>query len=165
VDALDCYARDRYTKLNIKTNCRNTKRIAGEIQHLTGLGGTKLSDKSPDGNEVEFIQWQEGDFNALNKKIGELLDSGIKAEDIIVLRALNKQAADPIPNDKIKNIIDKRVVTSSVGKYKGLESKVVILYDVDTYDNKNLIYQGMSRAITMLIIFESEKARKERTNQ
>jgi superfamily I DNA/RNA helicase len=58
------------------------------------------------------------------------------------------------------------IAFTSAGKFKGMESPVVILIDVDSYsennDVRNLMYVGLSRARDLLIVLESEKAGCER---
>jgi ATP-dependent exoDNAse (exonuclease V) alpha subunit len=43
-----------------------------------------------------------------------------------------------------------------------LENTIIILADITSYEAQNLLYVGLSRARSLLIVFESEAAHKER---
>ena len=51
---------------------------------------------------------------------------------------------------------------STVQSFKGLESEIVILVDVDDYADVKLMYIALSRARSKLIVLETERASKQR---
>jgi hypothetical protein len=164
---LEQYAVNGYTRFRLTTNCRNTKTISAEIKNITGLGAEKVPEKKEmiDDPEVQFYSWKnkEDQIKKLEGIIHELLrKEQIGQKDIVILLTLGKREADKIYANDLAEITGASIKVSSIGKFKGLESKVIILTDVDTYKNRELLYQGMSRATTMLIIFESESASLER---
>ena len=55
-----------------------------------------------------------------------------------------------------------RAVFSTVQAFKGLESKVVIIADIDSYDDIKLMYVALSRARSKMYVLESDKAAKQR---
>ena len=49
----------------------------------------------------------------------------------------------------------------TIKSFKGLENSVIILVDVDSIADKQLMYVALSRARTVLYVIESEEARQE----
>jgi DNA helicase IV len=57
------------------------------------------------------------------------------------------------------------ITFSTIRTFKGLENVVIILTDIESYQEKQLMYVALSRARSMLIVFESKNARIERDNK
>jgi hypothetical protein len=170
---LNSYATNHYSTYNLTVNCRNSKNIADAILKLTGFGAVETPAKLTDCDvpNVEFHQFQndEDQIRQLEKIINKLLsENNIKHNDITILGDLNKHKPEDFVFNGIRiisysNKPSNNIRMSCITKFKGIESKVIILIDIDSYQNKRLIYQGMSRATTLLIILESEAAKTERS--
>ena len=76
------------------------------------------------------------------------------------------EQAEYKPNQKIGGVRDIRI--ESIYKYKGLESEIVVmvipniesLESENTSDIKSLLYVGMSRATSMLIVISNKEVKK-----
>jgi hypothetical protein len=51
---------------------------------------------------------------------------------------------------------------STIQSFRGLENSIILLVDIESYDNARLFYIGLSRARAALYVFESENAHSER---
>lgn len=126
-------------------------------------------------SSVEFL---EGSYSSIVRTVQNLLKDGYKYNDILLIcrtKKLCEKIADSFPGKIIDNIVfikdanDKqlrtKLLTSTYHSSKGLESKIVILVDVDEFTselNKNkeimekkLLYVGMTRASEKLFIHAS----------
>jgi superfamily I DNA/RNA helicase len=168
---LAVFTEGNYFRQNLVTNCRNTKQISDKIVEITGFGTRKVRDGLGEGAfpEVEFISWKDIDEQrkCLENRI-EILLKEIDKNDIIILstqRYKDKSVISHVfsfPYSDFDITPTHEIHFSSIKKYKGLESPVVILVDIEDYNDKELLYQGMSRASAYLIILESESAQKQR---
>lgn len=157
---------------SLRINCRNTPRIAEFVHLLGGLKPNYSRIRRPDNQiEPEIIL-----FSSTNQQIVKL------SEKIIELtkkkRYLGKDIMILSPHSELNCIARKigglvRPVYSltsdsdigycSTYIFKGLESPVVILTDIDdiTSDQaKSLFYTAITRALDELIIFVNEKTRE-----
>lgn len=113
----------------------------------------------------EDIIFLEGEYNSISKVIQNLLYSGYKYDDILVLckeRAKIYTIYNLLP-DKIKNncsidnnIQNNNLIITTYHSSKGLESKICILVDFDMLENKKLVYVGMTRASEHLYIHAND---------
>jgi superfamily I DNA/RNA helicase len=97
----------------------------------------------------------------------------VNKTDIVIL-ATKRRENSVIKNYKNSEIDNfsipksKSINFSTIFSFKGLESPIVIMVDIDSYsntyyqNNESLIYVGISRAKAKLIILESDKAAVER---
>jgi ATP-dependent exoDNAse (exonuclease V) beta subunit len=53
---------------------------------------------------------------------------------------------------------------STIQAFKGLESKIVVLCDIDDYSDERLMYVALSRARSKMFVLESDNAAKQRKN-
>lgn len=114
------------------------------------------------GEDIIFIQ---GEYNSISEVIQNLLYSGYKYEDILVL-CKERYKINSIYNllpDKIKvncsidnKIQDKTIIITTYHSSKGLESKICILVDFDMLEEKKLAYVGMTRASEHLYIHAND---------
>lgn len=147
-------------------NCRNTQKIHSYVRPF--YSGSQLTTApGPIGRDVE-IHYYTGD-NELKNTLGRVLqrlvdDEKIATKDIVILTTRRKQAlqnqilgrfrvkADPdINNNEIR--------CNTIHYFKGLESPVVILVEIDLNNVphlKNLLYVGASRARHHLIIIRPD---------
>jgi superfamily I DNA/RNA helicase len=156
--------------IKLTENCRNTHRIA-EFAHRPIGQPAVLRSASPAGAEVEVHSCGDADDVAktLRKVVHRLTaDGGLKPDQIVVLSAhsLKKSVLKKhrkfgnlslVPNDKAAGPNDLRF--ASLHQFKGLESDVVILVDMqanpgeDSMDQIEL-YVASSRAKHLLIVIE-----------
>ena len=165
-----------FTVCKLTTNCRNTPEICSTISDLTGVKYKAIRLK-PSHLETKFIQY--GNEEEEKKKLDQLLENfstgkeKIKPNDVIILspRSRKNSIVREYSDAQIENFSIPKgegVSFSTIHAFKGLESPVVILVDVDSYqnvstqNNESLIYVGVSRAQAKLYIFESKNAVKER---
>ena len=60
-----------------------------------------------------------------------------------------------------KTYANNKLSFCTIQAFKGLENSVIILVDIDSISDKQLMYVALSRARTALYVIESEAARKE----
>jgi len=168
--------------LPLTTNWRNSRKIYNEVLKLTNWNSyNRIINENEEGQDVKYYQWSTHDDQRI--KIERCLSDLINNEKIIqheitlltvydphrhknpswyeksVLSKINKE----YKLTEFKDKEDNNVITfSSIPSFKGMENNVIILVDVESYEDKNLLYVGMSRAKIRLIVFEYEQAEKER---
>lgn len=169
---LDSYA--IYFKKKLTVNCRNTLNIGKELIKITGY-----SDKSyrlkVDGEPVDYITYdgREDQREKLLSTISLLRKKGIKSGSILILSPCKREDSVVGFADSDNNIIGNygvdptmyHALFSTIQAYKGLESEVVILVDIENYYKQNLMYIGISRARSKLYILESKGASKQRKSK
>lgn len=157
-----------FTKYLLTDNCRNTKAI---IEMVDRIFGTKTKYRPTENTEADVsIQYYRKDKNQLdklNKILAELLNDGVKPQDIVILSTLRME------NSIVSEIADRlteregqldKFYFSTIHGFKGLESPVIILTDIDNvgYDaRKNLLYVGMTRARSALYILASDRVKQQ----
>jgi superfamily I DNA/RNA helicase len=156
-----------FVRFRLNTNCRNTKSISREITQITGFDKNGLLIKA-EGPPVTFYQWlDKGDEqNQLEKLLDRLAVDKITPEQITILAPVRRE------NSVVKNLHIQPnnytpskngcITFSTIQAFKGLENSVIILTDINSYDKDSLMYVALSRARSVLFVFESEVAHKER---
>ena len=156
-----------FAMFNLTVNCRNTPNIQKEMNKIFGTD-TQSLNKDANMPEVEYINFveQEDEVKLLEEKLKDLIKKGVKPSEITILSAFkfDKSVASKITKFAISKVGEdsENITYSTIQGFKGLENKVIILTDVLTYTNTNLMYVAMSRARSMLIVFEVEHATKRR---
>lgn len=152
----------------LTTNCRNTAPIhLAAYKHYKGV---PVTPSDIEGDEVQFDASPGRDAQAakLTARIVDLISrQGVAPGDITVLIADALRKADhyatlrrlPLPKPAIwleEGIRSSNtVLMDTIQRFKGLESPVVILWGLDTIDlqrSEELLYVGMSRAKSLLVI-------------
>lgn len=161
-----------YSKYRLTKNCRNTKQISDEIKYLTGFEYSNTLKNNIDGLPVSYYSYD----NIINLKeklesvLNKLFTDGIKEHQITILSPRKKEESvlSHIENFTI-NLYDpnkhNNLTYSTIHSFKGLENSVIILVDIENYNDDQLLYVGISRARSMLIVFESNKSSKQRTEK
>lgn len=160
IESFTTFARARLSK-----NCRNTRCIGYAVHALSGVE-SDYPEGAVLGKPVEYRQWRTEDeeLDYLLECLNRLEREGVRNKDIVILTprtpsdSIAFRASDSISTDLKSN----QIRLSSIAGFKGLESRVVILVDCDSYSNSALYYVGMTRARSLLIIMESTKAYKQR---
>ena len=164
-------------------NWRNTKNINKDILRFTNWSNYHITSvKDGEGQDVKYYKWStrvEQKEN-IEKCLTNLIEKeNIGRNDITLLSTYDphryknptwyeKSVLSEITEHKLikykEGVKDKEneITYSSIASFKGRENSTIILVDVESYENRNLLYVGMSRATIRLIVFESEQAEKER---
>jgi len=169
IEKLDEYT--SFIKFRLKINCRNTKLIGDEIKCITGFDSSEYIWSKVDGTPVEHKIYHspEEQEQLLCTLIEKLTSEGISHNNITILSPCKKEnsVVFDIKGIKIKDYVPKQdsfITFSTIQAYKGLENAVIILTDIETFEQEQLMYVGLSRARSGLFILESDKARKEYLN-
>lgn len=158
----------REEAFSLTTNCRNTAPIhEAAYKHYKGI---PVSPPDIQGDNVQLDASPNRDAQAakINTHIVDLIArQGVAPGDITVLVADALHKAEyyaalrrlPLPKPAIwleEGVRGKTtVLTDTIQRFKGLESPIVILWGLDTIDlsqRQELLYVGMSRAKSLLII-------------
>ena len=156
---------------NLFINYRNTRQIDEKNKELTNIFATKFA--GIDGEDVEIYEYynKEQGKKRLKTIIKHLHKDGVENKDIVLLsrhryeNSLLEGKSNLLgKNNEVQALQDNQGKTVEVGErairfssiysFKGLESHVVILIDVDkkTEESSCLYYTAISRAKSKLII-------------
>jgi hypothetical protein len=167
---------EHFARAKLTLNCRNTRRIAEETALIAGFEKLpfRLSDET--GLPVEHRYWKtRADLAGLVTDIvSHLVKERTTIDDIVILspRRLENSSlagAKTISSFPLVDIsrgatgVQSAIKFSTVHSFKGLESPVVIVVDieeVDTDEPQSLLYVAMSRARSLLVLMISEAARR-----
>lgn len=153
------------TVYTLKWNFRNTRRICERVREL-GRVPMEPHPNCPEG-EPPVVHQQEGPAKTL-RKVEELVTSLIGAQvppgritlltphsrshsTLADVETLGEQPLASDPSDRVD-----RLLHTTIGRFKGLESDVLILVDVDPNDprcSRNARYVAASRARQVLHVF------------
>jgi hypothetical protein len=147
--------------LLLSDNCRNTRHIHAKLTPY-------MQDRyetvclGPEGRPVEVIpaDTPQAARKALQALLNRLVnEEGVRAEDIIVLTPASEKRSQWKKDERLGNFIltwymdtemELAIRVSSIFSYKGLESAVVVLTELDLYSRpgieNQLIYVALSRA-------------------
>lgn len=152
--ALPKYIEDADCKLTLYRNCRNTENIALTSLRLLG------SDKSPklfkdavlgDLPEIGFALNADETVSILNQEIDKYLDAGYTSITILTCKTEEDSIIADYCTDSKYNYKRGYIKFTTCRKFKGLESDVIIVVDIDSnaFDGdqgEQLMYVGSSRA-------------------
>ncbi len=151
IDRIDC-------RLVLTANCRNTRSIASSSNKILGIEKLKLKNDVI-GEKPVFIIVKENEklLERIKSEINKYTDEDIEQKRIVLLTVKTErksclQDIDRIGKYKIrKSLGEKGILFTTARKYKGLESDVVIIIDIDknTFKDdteKRVLYVGASRA-------------------
>lgn len=149
-------------------NCRNTMQISNMNVKITGIIQS-INDEAI-GEDVEIIKYgdETSQKNEIKRIVKRLKMNGIKNNEITILSRYNYEDSVFKGNNFLKDIARVKNITdysenkqddyirfSTIHSFKGLESKIIILCDVDKIDDidsKTLNYVAISRAKLLLYI-------------
>ncbi|MGM0608746.1 MAG: ATP-binding domain-containing protein, partial [Candidatus Muiribacteriota bacterium] len=158
-------------------NCRNTPRIAAYAPVLGGLQPDYIRIlRADDKVRPELLYFKE--TKEQQKLLKQLLTrfqqkEKFKPRDIVVLSPfsntscaskLEKSGESRLKLFRINEDYGNKVSFSTIHSYKGLESPVVIITDIREIKDKemmNLIYVGLTRALSRLVIIMQENVRED----
>ena len=158
----------------LKRNCRNTNEVATftcvstltPLPELSGISGPKVKTILCDGHS---------DLLKLQLLVTEILTQGVKPEDVVLLTAgAEKEAlfinAGQVGGKTLARYGSRQAVSSesirfsSVFRFKGLESKIIVLTDVRDLGSKAgrmAAYVGMSRTRSALFLLLTKEAQQQ----
>ena len=159
------WIRDSECKLVLTKNCRNTYEIAltsynvidVELnQKITMINGDKTSISFVKGDPLtklsRLIKYYTNDQNGYS--YGDIVILSLKKEEDSILNGVHKIMGIPLSRESNNSSI---LFTTAI-KYKGLESRVVIIIDIDeeafcNEEKKRVFYVACSRATQRLSLF------------
>ena len=147
------YIEESDCKLTLYRNCRNTENIA--LTSLRLLGSDKAPKLYPDAvmgdlPEIGFCLTKEETITLLNSEIDKYIDSGYNSITILTCKTEESSIIADCCKDSKYNYKRGYVKFSTCRKFKGLESDIIIVVDIDkdtfTNEGEQLMYVGSSRA-------------------
>jgi Type III restriction enzyme, res subunit/UvrD-like helicase C-terminal domain/Nuclease-related domain len=160
-----------YARASLKQNCRNTLRIGEETALLSGFDAPSYRMGQVEGSPGDYLDYADADSqrSTLEKVLSRLVtESGIEPSDVVILSKLRlvQSAAGKLVDSALFRIQsidqsgpkDDRKPTfrfATAQAFKGMESKVIVLCDVDRIDSdddRSLLYVAMSRARSLLTV-------------
>lgn len=159
-----------FVRSKLTLNCRNTRKIAEETTLLAGFDEPPFGFGREEGLPVEHRYWNTNEELeiSLSDTLAHLVEDDIPVEDIVFLspRRLKNSCLSkieqisgfPVVDSSLRANRSKRhcIKFSTIHAFKGLESKVVIVVDVEKAAESNwqsLMYVAMSRARSLLFMF------------
>ena len=163
---------DQFTHSILRRNCRNTRSIGEETALLSGFDSLPYRLDSEECLPVDYRYWHGPAHQArrLEEVLHTLRDDGVPDEEVIVLSprrfehsvASKLPAGSVVPLDRDGNA-RQGVAFSTIHAFKGLESPIVVLCDLELLDEdraRALIYTGMSRARSHLILLLHDRLQR-----
>lgn len=150
-----------YVRYDLTVNCRNTRAIHREVMKL--YEGDALPEVAgPEGRPIDLrhTKNQPKEVEAVLRRLIE--KDGVAAQDIVVLssHAIEKsevaaRSCKGFEYTKERGKLGSFVQFSSIRAFKGLESPVVVLCELEDLDGQSedaQLYVGMSRATSHCIV-------------
>ena len=164
-------------RYSLRTNCRNTPRIAEFVHLLGALNPHYTKIRRPDNQiEPKIITYTDDHSQSENlmKLLNQLLsDDNYSLQEIVILSSRTDQ--DAIVNNLPKNwqmrlsplrsgFKPNKMHYGTIHSFKGMESPVIILTDIENVTSteaQSLFYVGITRALERLTILVSKKVNQE----
>ena len=162
----------------LNENCRNTFPIGKYTEFLGSAVGCYTKYLRKGAYEKPLLKYYNNDieqYKLLNKILKSLLLKGYHCNDIIVLSPFANSIAyryksvtnltysfRELDNSGLKSLINKKtdksnnIYFTTIHSFKGLESCIVILTDIDKLNHLSVLYTGMSRAQNKLFILAKD---------
>ena len=152
-------------------NCRNTKKIFEQLKPYRSEK-SEIMESSPSGSDVRVLSGNCREN--LEKELDRLvMQEQVPLQNIVILGGHSMEhtsiGSDPVIGRY--TIVNRPIVLGAKEisyytymKFKGCESKVIILLDVDESDprwNSNGLYTAMSRAVHHLVILKKQGGENE----
>lgn len=167
----------QHTNGRLTLNCRNSRRIGEETALLSGFSSPPYRLSQVIGPPVDYRYYDspQGQTQVLTNVLAQLLVDGVHPSDVIVLSRLTfvRSAAAAVDGGDRFKLVEvggpalgrtrtPAIRFSTIQAFKGLESPVVVLVDVDGAEGdeaQSLLYVGMSRARSQLTVLVSTACR------
>lgn len=151
-------------------NYRNTQKIHQVVQRYHS--GKNIVGSGPLGREVEVYAYRSATHmrDILRERLRELIeDQEIDTEEIIVLSPYGEKSVllqqPQLGTYRLTRnweLDENEITCLTVQSFKGLESDVVILVEIDRRTSDEMIYIGSSRAKHHLIILHDQQCKLKR---
>ena len=173
---------DRMTVERLTYNCRNSPRIAEATAVLAGFDQDQLrfrtGAEAGDPVEHRFYASDSDLVTSVTELLDRLAKDGVALEDIVVLsphrlrrsglwegRGASSYQFQEVGGAPDTDSDKPTVKFCTIQTFKGLESSVVVMVDLtermDYWDDRqSLLYVGLSRARTLLVLMIHENARQ-----
>ena len=158
----------RPARYRLDTNCRNSPAIVKFMDEIFGMNSEYLP-QDEEGIQVITYEYRRHSEQAeqLKTLLKELKEESVKNDDIVILSPYrnDKSVINELSDDSITCDMNHRsgkILFSTIQGYKGLESTVVIVTDIDKMmgeGDRNLLYVGMSRAKSALYLFANKNVK------
>jgi hypothetical protein len=157
------------TEAELMLNCRNSHEI-GRLLYV--LGGAQVANASPDGQGLYFEY--VSDLDSLVHWVGHYLEYfiGSLSHDprkiLIVTKGAKERDAirEAMPGGYVCSAYedgqDENVVCETVFRAKGLEFDHVIFATTDANVDESLLYVGLSRAVSTLVVLAPAEITREK---
>jgi hypothetical protein len=159
-----------FAKFKLLKNCRNTKPIFLESSLFFNLEDLTLMSPEIKGPPVNLYTYS--DIQEHSKKLDELIiktkNENIPLDEITVISPFRfensavRYSRFAFNRNLFLSLNIPRF--STIQSFKGLESKVIVVIDISTLSDANLIYTAFSRARIVLHVFMSTEAYHEYLN-
>ena len=146
-------------RFDLTINCRNTKKIAELTKEFSDA---KTHARSPEGNEIKLIRASANQHvvESLESELDRLIISNsIEPSEIMILtghRELRDYIKEKVPGgfecSTWEESASGQIVCETIQRCKGLERTVVVLATTDNRIADTLLYVGLSRANSELIV-------------
>jgi len=156
----------------LRVNCRNLPRTASWAELLGGLnpGYSKIL-RPDDGKEPErhYYDSEKEQESTFTKALKDTIARGFRPDEIVVLspRSLATCLCARLCSTELGHMLTPykhnklgSVRYTSIHAFKGLESPVIIMTDIDDISN-SLFYIAVTRSLERLIIIARSKVKKE----
>jgi hypothetical protein len=158
----------------LRVNCRNTAAIATDTAILSATACDDVL--RAEGPDVEHVWYRDKNHQRrlVANHLNRLLSEGVSADQIVVLgrrRLSSSSLAEKLESMSVPLVeasdgepAGKGVRYSTVSSFKGMESDVVLLVDVEDLHSpeaRQSLYVGLSRSRAVLAVFMSEAVRGE----
>ena len=181
LDELVQYLKDETHALSwrLRANCRNTKQITGANILMTNIPNQGKSVVS--GEKVQYVSYNgiSDERQKINAIVRELKNEGVLGSDFVILSrysidnkfnglgldGLDKELGNLKFSGQMWKAKKNEVRFSTIYAFKGLESKIVILIDVDSISDeasRMLNYVAISRACAKLYVLYDCAVENER---
>lgn len=160
--------RTSYIRFRLTINCRNTKPICEEITTITGFQPPSDVWSQVEGVPVQYLTYASTDegVSKIEDVLHSLIQNHIAPKKITVLSPLKRENSivDCVKNYDIRDYKvygSNKITFSTVHSFKGLENSIILLTDISSFSDSQLMYVALSRARNALYIFETNVAKEE----
>ena len=165
-----------FSRFSLRVNCRNTPRIAAMCHLLGKLSPDYTRILRPDDRiepELVYYATPSQQRRQIVKILERLQMESFNSDDIVLLsaKAGPRCAAANIEKEPwhsllgpLENYKDEQIPFTTIHSYKGLESPVVIVTDVEHLDGdlfSSLFYVAATRPLERLFVFVHETAKSD----
>lgn len=149
-------ADDGWVQVELASNFRNARPIARLLRNH--LGGAPSPMQSPEGLGVVWIEADDGDAveDAVDRELQRIIENEGRRPDSVCVGTVRSSVRDALRGAlhlvRWEDRHEGNVVCENVHRLKGLEFDTVILAATADCEDEALLYVGVSRAVSELIV-------------